>query len=268
MDAAAWKRMRRLAGDLPAVWRAPTTADRDRKRLLRCLIEEVQLRQEEATSRISIIWRGGARTERAIERRRRGAGATRTPEATVELVRKLAAEFDDAQIARILNKQGRRTGLGNTFDVVKVQSLRGKNRIPVCKTRWDPDPVVGPFTADQAAEQLGVAVSTIYRWLDDGVLVGRQATPGAPWRIPLPRETRDRLTGGEAPAGWVGVSEAARRLGLSTSHVSYMVKAGKLPAVRAQVGKRTCWRIDVSSATCSRQADIVDQMEGRRTTEE
>ena len=268
VDDQAWERMRSLAADLPAVWEAPTTTDRDRKRLLRCLIEEVQLRQEETRRLIAIIWKGGARTDRQIERRRRGAASFRTPEDTVQLVRKLAVEFDDTQIAHILNKQGRRTGLDNPFDTVKVCSLRGKNRIPACKTRWEPDPVVGPFTADQAAEQLGVAVSSIYRWLADGVLAGRQATPGAPWRIPLPREVRDRLTGGEAPAGWVGVSEAARRLGLSTSHVSYMVKTGKLPAVRARVGKRTCWRIDVSSATCGRQTDIVDQMEGRHTTEE
>jgi excisionase family DNA binding protein len=268
LDAAAWERLRQLAEDLPAVWKAPSTADRDRKRLLRCLIEEVQLFQEETRRKISIIWKGGAKTERWIERRRRGAASHRTSEDTVELVRKLAEEFDDTQIARILNKQGRRTGLDNPFDTVKVQSLRGKNRIPVCKRRWEPDPVVGPFTADQAAEQLGVAVSTVYRWLEDGLLAGRQATPGAPWRIPLPREVRDRLAGGEAPAGWVGVSEAARRLGLSTSHVSYMVKSGKLPAVRARVGKRTCWRIDVSSATCGRQTDLVDQMQGAHTTKE
>jgi hypothetical protein len=31
------------------------------------------------------------------------------------LVRKLAEEFDDTQIARILNKQGRKSGVGNPF---------------------------------------------------------------------------------------------------------------------------------------------------------
>jgi len=68
------------------------------------------------------------------------------------------------------------------------------------------------------------------------------------------------ISDSEAPAGWVGLSEAARRLGLGKSHVAYLVKQGKLKAVRTKVGTRQCWRIDVSSATCGRQADLLDQM--------
>jgi hypothetical protein len=41
-----------------------------------------------------------------------------------------------------------------------------------------------------------------------------------------------------------------------------LVKQGKLKAVRTKVGTRQCWRIDVSSATCGRQADLLDQMIG------
>lgn len=102
-----------LGADLSAVWEAPTTTNRDRKRLLRCLLEEVQLRTEEGHHGIRIVWKGGAVTEREVVRGKPG-WAQRTAEDTVELVRELAREFDDAQIARVLNKQGRRSGLGNT----------------------------------------------------------------------------------------------------------------------------------------------------------
>ena len=101
----------------------------------------------------------------------------------------------------------------------------------------------------------------------EGLLVGQQSVPGAPWRIVLSDEVRQRLAGGDAPAGWVGLSEAARRLGLGKSHVAYLVKQGKLGAVRTRVGKRYCWRIDVSSATCGRQADLLDQMKGASSKE-
>ena len=103
-------------------------------------------------------------------------------------------------------------------------------------------------------------MSTVHRWLREGILAGEQLTPGAPWRIVLTAEVRQRLCGGEAPDGWVGLSEAARRLGLSKSHVAYLVKTGKLNAVQTTVGKRRCWRIDVDSATCARQAGLFDQM--------
>jgi predicted site-specific integrase-resolvase len=35
----------------------------------------------------------------------------------------------------------------------------------------------------KAAKILGVAASTLHRWLNAGLIAGEQLTPGAPWRI-------------------------------------------------------------------------------------
>jgi excisionase family DNA binding protein len=253
------EKIRLLGADLSALWQAPTTTNRDRKRLLRCLIEEVQLRTEEGRYAIRIIWKGGALSERELVRSKPGC-AQRTAEDTVELVRALAREFDDAQIARVLNKQGRRSGLGNPFTQQSVTSLRGKHGIPKCSKVMAKDPTDGPFTADEAARELGVTMSTVHRWLREGVLAGEQLTAGSPWRIVLTAEVRQRLAGGAAPKDWVGLSEAAKRLGLSKSHVAYLVKTGKLTAVHTTVGGRRCWRINISSAACGKQPGLFDQM--------
>ena len=77
-------------------------------------------------------------------------------------MRELAPEFDDAQIARILNKQGRRTGLDNPFTQANVLSLKGRHKIPKCPVKPARDPKEGPFTADEAAAELGVSMSTIH----------------------------------------------------------------------------------------------------------
>jgi excisionase family DNA binding protein len=151
--------------------------------------------------------------------------------------------------------------------VTSVRSLRGKHQIPACTQKKPRDEREGPFTADEAADELGVTMGTIHRWLRAGVLAGEQATPRAPWRIILTEQVRRRLRGGDAPVGWVGLDEAARRLGLGKSHVAYLVKQGKLNAVRTTVGKRQCWRIDVSSATCGRQPDLFDQTRNAKTKE-
>jgi hypothetical protein len=201
---------RLLGADLSAIWEAPTTTNRDRKRLLRCLIEEVQLRAEPTHHAVRIVWKGGAVTEREVVRGKPG-WAQRTPEDTIALVRALARDFDDAHIARILNKQGRRSGLGHPFTQPSVTSLRGKHDIAKCPHKNAQDPIEGPFTADEAARELGVTTSTVHRWLREGVLAGEQLTPGAPWRIVLCTAVRQRLSGGEAPEDWVGLSEAARR---------------------------------------------------------
>lgn len=258
-------RLRVLCADLRDVWNVESTTNRDRKRLLRCLIEEVQLRTDEKRHEIRIVWKGGATTDRTIPRLK-GGTALRTPEETVDLVRVLAKEFDDTQIARILSRQGRRSGLGKPFTRQSVMSLRGHNRIPKCAKKQAKNPVEGPFTADEAGRELGVTMTTIHSWLRDGLLAGEQVTPGAPWRIILTHEVRRRLTGGEAPQGWVGLTEAARRLGLSKSRVAYLVKAGKLDAMRATVGKRRCWRIDVSSTTYAQQKDLLNQTDNANTS--
>lgn len=265
LSEAELARARALGADLEAVWQAETTTNADRKRLLRCLIDEVQVTTEPDRYQARIVWKGGEVTDRHVVRH--PIGGTPTSEDTIALVRRLAAEFDDAQIARILNKQGRRSSLDRPFTRTSVCSLRGHHRIPVCPKKPARDAREGPFTADEAARELGVGMHTVHRWLRDGVLAGTQLTAGAPWQIVLSDAVRKRLASGDAPSGWVGLSEASRRLGLGKSHVAYLVKTDKLPAVRTTVGKRTCWRIDVESATCGRQADIFDRKINPDSTE-
>ncbi len=247
-----------LARNIEEVWYSETTTNRDRKRLLRCLVDEVQLITEDIRYVVRIVWKGGALTELEVPRRGAGTGH-KTSEDDIELVRQLAKEFDDTQIARILNKQGRRTGFGNPFTQAKVMSLRGHHKIPKCPPQPAKDPKEGPFTADEAAVELGVSMSTIHRWLREGILAGEQMTPGAPWKIVLTEEVRRKLSGGHAPEGWVGLSEAARRLGLSKSYVAYLVKTGKLEAMQTTVRKQRRWRINVDSATCGRQTALFEQ---------
>lgn len=261
------ERARELGQNLPAVWNASTTTVRDRKRLLRAVIDEIQLRTEDKRHLVRIVWKGEAVTDREVVRFRQGESQHTTSEDIVELVRKLAPDFDDTQIACILNRKGLRSGLGLAFTKSSVCSLRGHNRIPACPKRNPRNDREGPFTADEAARELGVSMHTVHRWLRDGVLAGVQATPWAPWRIVLTEEVRRRLAGGAAPEGWVGLSEAARRLGISKSLAAHWVKQGKLKAFRTTVGKRHCWKIDVSSTDPGRQADLLDRM-GNASTKE
>jgi DNA invertase Pin-like site-specific DNA recombinase len=259
-----------LGRNLESVWHACTTTARDRKRLLRAIVDEVQVRTEEQRHRVRIVWKGGAVTDREVARFRPRDGQPRphrTAEEIVELVRKLAYEFDDAQIARILHRQGHRSGLGLAFTKSSVSSLRHKNDIPACPKKKSREGRDGPFTADEAARELGVSMHTMHRWLRAGVLAGEQAAPYAPWRILLTEDVRRRLAGGPVPEGWVSLNEAARRLGIGKSLVAHWVNHGRLKAVRTTVGRRQVWRIEVPSIDCGHQPSLLDQM-GNTTTKE
>jgi hypothetical protein len=65
-----------------------------------------------------------------------------------------------------------------------------------------------------AAKELGLAPSTLHRWLADGFIAGEQLTPGAPWRIRLTDEIR-HLFVDDAPerlAGHAGGHPRLRRV--------------------------------------------------------
>jgi excisionase family DNA binding protein len=74
-----------------------------------------------------------------------------------------------------------------------------------------------------------------------------QVTPHAPWRIRVTDQLRGRVVA-NAPAGWVGLAEAAARLGRSRQTILQWVHSGKLQAVQVTSGKRKGLRIEVTSA--------------------
>ena len=63
-----------LAEDLEAVWTAPTTDARLKKRIVRTVIREAVADLDDETAEIVIVihWMGGAHTEHRLPRRRRG----------------------------------------------------------------------------------------------------------------------------------------------------------------------------------------------------
>jgi hypothetical protein len=103
-------RIHGLASDLPRVWHDPRTAMRERKRMLRLLIEDVTLRRDGAIQ-IAIRWKGGATTtvERPVPLD--APALRRTPAAIVEMIRGLATEQTDRQVAETLAPLRHRTAV-------------------------------------------------------------------------------------------------------------------------------------------------------------
>jgi hypothetical protein len=172
-----------------------------------------------------------------------------TSEDTVDLVRRLARDYDDRSIAAILAKQGRRTPTGLGWTQTRVKTLRISRGIPAHQP--PPTPIVGDGDQDgvvvtiTAAEKiLGVAKVTLYRWLRDGFIVGEQLTPGAPWRIRIDQKLRERIRP-EVPDGWLPLEDAATALHVARQTVLHKVQRGQLNAVHVNRGRRKGLRIQV-----------------------
>src|SRR6516162_4563194 len=237
--------IKNLSSDIRKVWEAPTTTDRDRKELLRTLLEEVilNLKRAEGRAHLTLRWRGGAFTTLDVLVPRFRPMGPRTDEDTISLLRRLAALYPDEVIAGVLNRQGRKTATGERFTANQVGSLRRYRKIP----RFQPpaEPPQGELaTIRKAAQILGMNTSSIHRWLADGFIAGEQVTPGAPWQIRITEELRSRIVQ-QAPPEYVPMIEATAKLGVSRQTVLQRVKRGELKAVLVRRGRRKGLRIKV-----------------------
>jgi DNA invertase Pin-like site-specific DNA recombinase len=246
-DDLAW--LQRAGADVRSVFNAPTTTWRERKQLLRAIITEVVVgcRAEDHQADVTIIWEGGATTSFVHELNKRGGHYRATDEDTVDLVRRLAERYADKMIAAILSKQGRRTGTGLAFTQARVKSLRVSRGIPAFEppadvTTQEDNGVVVSIT--KAERLLHVNRTTIYRWMRDGFLQGEQLTPEGPWHIRITEDVQRRIVP-DVPAGWLGLDQAAKALGVARQTVLHKVQRGDLEAVHVNRGRRKGLRIKV-----------------------
>jgi excisionase family DNA binding protein len=254
LSANERSRLLALGIDLRVVWQAETTSPRDKKELLRAVLEEViiAVHKDQYRAVVTLRWRGGTLTDIPIDLPRRQA-AVRTDEDTIALLRRLATHYPDTIIAGILNRQGRQTAYGHRFTAIVVSSLRKSWNIP-CFERPTSQPEGELLNVRQIADALGVASSTIHRWLNEGIIAGEQITPGAPWRIRLTEDLRARVAE-EAPQGYLTVYQMMRLLGVSRQTIWQRVKRGEIEAVRVRSGRQKGLRLRVIRT----QPDLFDQ---------
>lgn len=241
----------RAGADIKAIFHAPTTTLRERKQLIRAVLNEIVLTvdDQQRTAEVTIVWQGGATSTGSIQMNKPGAGHNRTlPDDTAELIGRLAQHHDDSTIAHILGLQRRTTGTGLRWTKTRAASQRFRLGIPAYK----PEPRnvsadghdVVMATITEAEKILGIPRITLYRWLREGFIIGEQIVTGAPWRIRIDQALRDKLKP-QAPDGWLTVTEAATALGLSKTTAFQKVRDGKLTAIHVNNGKRKSLRIQV-----------------------
>ncbi len=159
--------LQHLAGDLRTLWSAPTTTDRDRKRLLRTVIADITVLPEPDRQKISIgiRWHTGA-TERITRSR---PTAPRTPATTMAIIRDLAPTHTNSQIAETLNTAGHRSAHDQPFTPDGVDNLRRHYHLPTAQPFHHNE-----ITVADAAATLHVSQGTLYYWIDQGHLPARR----------------------------------------------------------------------------------------------
>ena len=161
-------RIAALASDFPALWTDPRTPQRERKRMVRLLIQDVTLRRgEQITAAVRL--NGGQTTSLTLDLPLAAPDARRTPAHILAEVDRLLDQHTDAGVAAALNQAGIATSTGQPFHAGIIRHLRITHRLASREQRLR---ARGLLDLKETAAQLGVCTHTVKRWHRDGRLTG------------------------------------------------------------------------------------------------
>lgn len=170
LDEAIRERLRAMTTDFQQLWADPATSNRERKRMLAHIIEDVTLMKVagEGITRIHVRFKGGKIETFTTLNPKSSAQQIKTPPKIVELVDQLLDDHGYSEIANILNERGFRPGASarpgreaERFTAKRVAYLMHTYRL---RSRYDRLRKRGMLSRKEMAARLGITEPTVERW--------------------------------------------------------------------------------------------------------
>ena len=188
-------RITALAADFPALWTNPATPLRERKRMVRLLINDVTIRRDK-TITVHIRLKGGQDHTLTLPLPLASWQLRKTPPEVVAAIDELAEEHTDSQTAAILEQRGLTSGTGQPLHARLIRQIREAYQIPSHTQRLRAQ---GLLSLNEIARHLGVASKTVKTWRDKGLLTGRRANDKSEYLYHLPDPNLPRPRIGRPP---------------------------------------------------------------------
>ena len=181
-----------LATDFPRLWNDPETPDRERKRMVRLLIEDVTISSKDNTTlTLGVRLRAGATRTLTIARELPAHLKYRTPETVVAEIDTLLEEHIDSEIADILNQRGHRSGHDLAFNAHRVLRIRRGYKL---KSRFQRLRERGHLTLRETAETLGISPDTVKKRRRAGLICGYRVNDKNECLYQLPVSSNETAT--------------------------------------------------------------------------
>ena len=155
-----------LATDVPRLWRDRATPDRERKRILRLIIEDVTLIKGQDLV-VHVRFRGGATRTLTLPRPVSAWALRQTSPEVIAEIDRLLAEYTDGAIARQMTERGFRSGVGTPVTRETVMHVRDHYHL---KSRYERLRERGLLTLAEVAQVLGISPATAKHWRRAGLL--------------------------------------------------------------------------------------------------
>ena len=157
-----------LTSDFPRLWRDPATPDRERKRMVRLLLEDVTLNRDHQLT-LQIRFKGGAHKTLNLPLPLQSWKKWVTPAAVIDVIDQLLTNHTVAQIASILNERGIASGAGKPFHPHLVARLVRSYGL---KPRYDRLREAGLLTLQEMADALHLSPTHVKIWNRHGLIRG------------------------------------------------------------------------------------------------
>jgi len=176
LDEAVRERLIAMTVDFNKLWADPDTPNRERKRLLAHIIEDVTLTKmpAEGTTKVHVRFKGGKTQTLTTTNPKSSAQQVKTQPSIVELVDKLLDKLTYPEIAELLNQQGyrpggsARRGRGDArFTALRVAYLVHRYGL---RSRYDRLRDRGMLSKREAAARLNIHETTLTRWVEHGLI--------------------------------------------------------------------------------------------------
>lgn len=163
-----------LTQNFGKLWNAPDTPHRERKRIVRLLIEDVTLSLDKEVT-VQIRFKGGTSRTLILQRPKKSSELYITAAHIVEEVNRLLEEKTDVQIATQLNEQGLLTGKKLSFtssSIYRIRYLYGlkSHRNRLLEKGW--------LTEKQLYECLDIGQYTAKKWRTQNILISKCVDEG------------------------------------------------------------------------------------------
>jgi len=166
--------LKALASDFAAIWREDSLPNRDRKRIVRLLIEDVTLIKDTKLT-CHIRFKGGTYRTLNLPLPQSAADLRRTPAEVVRAIDELLNDHPNYKIVDILTERGMESGTGQTLTLRHVLCIRMayglENRLTRLRHR-------GKLTVHELSDRIGVSIYKIRKCRKLGLLTAHEYKQG------------------------------------------------------------------------------------------
>lgn len=161
-----------IAADFTRIWEDKSLPDRERKRIVRLIIEDATLIKNGKLITAKIRFKGGAIKVLEVMTTPRYLENFKTDPEVVQEIDRLLEKHSEIDIAAILNEKGYLSGTRSSFNSEMVSAIRRRYGL---KDRYTRFREAGMLTLDEVVKELGVSAETIKKWRKKGLLQAQRA---------------------------------------------------------------------------------------------